>query len=125
MASSVGINAVTGKVMTDWPHTEQSIRKILTTPKFARVMRRLFGSRTRDFVDLKMSRRNILALYSDAAKAILQWEPRFRMTSGKVSLASATGEISLDIYGTYYPRGHRGDYTVSESRSVRVVYPSS
>lgn len=124
MANSAGVNAVTGKLLTDWDHTQQSIRKILTTPKYTRVMRRLFGGRTPDFIDLKMTRRNILALYSDAAKSILQWEPRYRMSSGRVVQADETGAVALEIYGTYYPRGHRGDYSVSESRSVRIVYAS-
>lgn len=124
MANSAGVNAVTGKLLTDWDHTSQSIQKVLTTPKYSRVMRRLFGGRTPDFVDLKMTRRNILALYADAARSILTWEPRYRMSSGRVTRADETGEIVLEIFGTYYPRGHRGDYSVSETKSVRVIYAS-
>ena len=124
MADSTGVSAITGKRLSDWPHTEQSIRTLLGTPKLSRVMRRTFGCEASDFIDQKMTRRVILALYSVAASAILAWEPRFRMTAGRVTRADASGEIALEIYGTYYPRGHRGDYSISESASVRVVYAS-
>ncbi|MFK0384988.1 GPW/gp25 family protein [Agrobacterium sp. NPDC090273] len=121
MPSSTGVNAVTGAPLTDWGHTQQSIRKILTTPIGSRVMRRDFGSDLPDLVDAKMTRRNVLALYSAAATAIQKWEPRFRMRFGKVTSAGPTGAISLEIHGVYYPLGHRGDYSIAEDESVRVV----
>lgn len=122
MPDSTGINAVTGEVLSDWPHVRQSIRKILMTPRGSRVMRRTFGSDLPDLADLKMTRRNILAIYSAAASAILEWEPRFRMSSGRVTQARADGALSLDIFGTYYPRGHRGDYSIAESADMRIIY---
>lgn len=84
-------------------------------------MRRTFGSKIPDLIDAKMTRRNVLALYSSAAVAIEAWEPRFRMRFGKISRAEATGLIELAIYGTYYPYGHRGDFSIAEDQSVRVV----
>lgn len=122
MADSAGINAVTGKPLTDWEHTEQSIGKILQTAIGARVMRRTFGSDLPDLVDTKMIRKNILAVYSAAAAAIERWEPRFRMKTGSVRAAEANGQIGLVVYGTYFPRGHLGDYTVAEDQSARVVF---
>lgn len=121
MPSSTGVNAVTGAPLTDWDHTRQSIAKILNTPIGARVMRRDFGSELPDLIDARMTRRNVLALYSAAATAIQKWEPRFRMRFGRVSRADATGAISLEIFGVYYPLGHRGDYSIAEDESVRVV----
>jgi len=122
MAHSTGINAVTGAPMSDWDHVQQSIRKILMTPIGARVMRRDFGSELPDLIDAKMTRRNILAVYSAAAAAIAKWEPRFRMTSGQVRRAEATGLMSLILFGTYYPRGHLGDYSVAQDASTRIVF---
>lgn len=121
MPSSTGVNAETGAPLTDWDHTQQSIRKILNTPIGSRVMRRDFGSDLPDLVDAKMTRRNVLALYSAAATAIQKWEPRFRMRFGKITRAEATGAISLELSGVYYPLGHRGDYSIAEDESVRVV----
>ncbi|MCO5153380.1 MULTISPECIES: GPW/gp25 family protein [unclassified Shinella] len=122
MADSTGVSAATGAVLTGWPHVEQSISKILRTPIGSRVMRRDFGSDLPDMIDAKMAQRNVLALYSAAATAIARWEPRFRMKGGAVTRAEATGVIALNIYGTYYPRGHHGDYTVSEDATARIVF---
>lgn len=122
MPDSVGINAATGRLLTDWDHTQQSIGKIVQTAIGARVMRRDFGSDLPDLVDTKMIRKNILAVYSAAAAAIQQWEPRFRMRSGAVRSVGADGTIGLAISGTYFPRGHVGDYSVAQDATARIVF---
>jgi phage baseplate assembly protein W len=122
MTDSSGVNAVTGASLTDWDHVQQSIGKILTTPIGSRVMRRDFGSDLPDLVDLKMTRRNILAIYSATAAAILKWEPRFRMRSGQVDSIGPDGKIQIVVIGTYFPRGHLGDYTVAEDRATRITF---
>ncbi len=122
MADSTGVNAVTGKPLSDWDHVQQSIRIILTTPIGSRVMRRDFGSDLPDLIDAKMIQRNVLAIYSATATAIHRWEPRFRIRGGRVDSADVSGRLAIEIYGTYYPRGHLGDYSVAENVSTRVVY---
>jgi phage baseplate assembly protein W len=122
MADSTGVNAATGAALTGWQHVQQSIKKILTTPIGSRVMRREFGSDLPDLVDTKMVQRNVLAVYSAAATAIARWEPRFRMRGGAVERAEPTGVLALVIYGTYFPRGHLGDYSVAEDATARVVF---
>ena len=122
MADSTGVNAATGAALTGWAHVQQSIKKILTTPIGSRVMRREFGSDLPDLVDTKMIQRNVLAVCSAAATAIARWEPRFRMRGGAVERAEPTGVLALVIYGTYFPRGHLGDYSVAEDATARVVF---
>lgn len=122
MADSTGVNAATGAALTGWQHVQQSIKKILMTPIGSRVMRREFGSDLPDLVDSKMIQRNVLAVYSAAATAIARWEPRFRMRGGAVERAEPTGVLALVIYGTYFPRGHLGDYSVAEDATARVVF---
>lgn len=122
MADSTGVNAATGAALTGWQHVQQSIKKILTTPIGSRVMRREFGSDLPDLVDTKMIQRNVLAVYSASATAIARWEPRFRMRGGAVERAEPTGVLALVIYGTYFPRGHLGDYSVAEDATARVVF---
>ena len=122
MASSTGISAATGQPLSDWQHVEQSIRKILMTPIGARVMLREFGSELPDLIDRKMTTGNVLAIYSASARAIHRWEPRFRMQFGRISGAEAGGRVSIELFGTYYPNGHKGDYSVAESASARIVY---
>lgn len=122
MADSTGIGRRTGKALSDWAHVQQSIAVILTTPIGARVMRRDFGSDLPDLVDRKMTQRNILAVYAAAAVAIIRWEPRFRIARAAVSRAEQSGKLSLELFGTYFPRGHLGDYTVAEDATTRIVF---
>ena len=85
-------------------------------------MRRQFGSELQDLIDAKLVRKNVLAVYSAVAAAIVKWEPRYRMLSGSIASASADGNLALTITGIYYPRGHLGDYTVAEDKSTRIVF---
>jgi len=134
MTNSTGIDGDTGAVIGDWHHTQQSIRKILETALESRVMRRDFGSDLPDLIDRKMMQKNILALYSAAATAIARWEPRFRMKAGRVVraghvetrdgrrvVAGEGGIVSIEIYGTYYPRAHRGDFSQQEERTYSYI----
>ena len=125
MASSTGINEAAARPLSDWEHVQQSIRKILTTPIGSRPMRRTFGSKLPDLVDAKMIDRNILAIYSATAEAIDRWEPRFRMRQGSVLEADVNGVVNIEIFGTYFPRGHLGDFSVAEDQSVRVAFGGS
>lgn len=121
MASSTGISASAGTVLTDWEHVRQSITTILTTPLGSRVMRREFGSNLFDLIDARMVQKNVLAVYSASALAIARWEPRFKVTRASVDELSAAGRLVLNIFGTYFPRGHLGDYSVAEDGVVRVI----
>jgi uncharacterized protein len=122
MADSTGVNALTGARMSDWDHVQQSIKIILSTQIGSRVMRRDFGSHLPDLIDAKMVHRNILAIYSAAATAINRWEPRFRVKYGSIKTADESGVVEVEITGTYFPRGHKGDYSVAEDKSTRVVF---
>lgn len=125
MSESNGIDRRTGGIASGWAHVEQSLDVILTTPIGSRVMRRDFGSEIPDLVDRKMTSRLVLALYAAAAAAIRRWEPRFRLTRAAVTEAGATGRLGLVLSGTYYPRGHLGDYSVAEDASTRIVFQSA
>lgn len=121
MAGSTGISASAGTVLSDWEHVRQSITTILTTPLGSRIMRRDFGSNLFDLIDARMIQKNVLAVYSASALAIARWESRFRVTKASVDEATASGRLVLNIFGTYFPRGHLGDFTVAEDRVVRVT----
>lgn len=122
MARSTGVSSSIGTVLADWPHVQQSIVKVLTTPIGSRVMRRDFGSEIPDLIDAKMIQKNVLAIYSAAAMAIAKWEPRFLVTGAAVNRLDAAGRVALTVSGTYYPRGHLGDFSVAEDASTRVVF---
>jgi phage baseplate assembly protein W len=119
---SAGVDRRTGRPLTGWAHVQQSIEVILTTPLGSRVMRRDFGSELFDLIDAKMTQRRVLALYAATAIALRRWEPRFRLTRCAVVDGDATGKIGLALFGTYYPRGHLGDFSVAEAATTRVVF---
>ena len=116
-----GVNAQTGKALDGWAHVVQSIRKILTTSIGTRVMRREFGSELMSLIDAPMEGRVLLALYVATANAIARWEPRYRLSKVTLLQANAQGKISLRLDGTYYPRGHLGDFTISDERQADVL----
>jgi phage baseplate assembly protein W len=124
MTDSTGTNARTGAPLSDWEHTEQSIQRVLTTPLGSVVMWRDYGSQLFDLVDAKMIQRNVLALYVAAADALAKWEPRFQLAYANVTQLTPDGMVGLNLYGTYYPRGHLGDYSIAEDASTRVVLQS-
>lgn len=119
--SSTGIDRVTGKLLRDFDHVRQSIGIILTTPIGSRVMRREFGSELFDMIDRPMTDRVILAIYAAAVTAIARWEPRYALTGCRVTRAGADGVIGLELNGTYFPRGHLGDFTPAGDQ--RIIVP--
>jgi uncharacterized protein len=108
--SSVGINRVTGKPLTNWSHVMQSILDIMTTPIGTRVMRRDYGSDIPNLIDRPQGRDTVLEVTLALGTALEKWEPRFRLSSVYISDAGPDGEMTIAIKGDYYPRGHLGDF---------------
>ncbi|MGB3044200.1 MAG: GPW/gp25 family protein [Xanthobacteraceae bacterium] len=119
--ASTGFNRGSGEVLRDFDHVRQSIGVILTTPIGSRVMRREFGSELFDLIDRPMNDRVILAIYAAAVMAIARWEPRYAVTGCRITSAGADGAIGLEFNGTYYPRGHLGDFTPAGDQ--RIIVP--
>jgi len=119
--SSVGINRATGRPLADWEHVKQSIAVILTTALGTRVMRRDFGSRLMSLIDAPTNDRVILAAYSAIAEAIERQELRYRLDAVTIAEASADGAITFNLSGTYYPRGHLGDFSEGSARLAEIT----
>ena len=117
---AVGMDRRTGQPIRGWAHCVQSIEDILTTRIMQRVMRREYGSDVPKLIDAPMEPRVVLAFYVAVAEALRRWELRFRPTYCRIVEAGAGGGISLEVRGTYYPRGHHGDYSVAEDVSGTV-----
>ncbi|MFT0891004.1 GPW/gp25 family protein [Pseudochelatococcus sp. G4_1912] len=128
MADSVGFDRETGAVITDWEHVSQSIGLSLTTPRFTRVMRRLFGSDLTGMIDAPMNSQNMLRVIRAVAEALQQrliegrqyGEPRFKLEKVQVNRAEASGRLTITVRGKYLPRGHLGDTTSAGSRQTEV-----
>lgn len=122
--AGTGLRRDAGSLLSGFEHVEQSIAVILTTPIGSRVMRREFGSELFDLIDRPMTDQVILAIYSAAVMAIARWEPRYAITGCNITGVSGDGTLSLEVSGTYYPRGHLGDFT-PDAGEQRVIIPIS
>ena len=128
MADSVGFDRETGAIITDWEHVSQSIGLSLTTPRFTRVMRRLFGSDLTGMIDAPMNSQNMLRVIRAVAEALQPrliegrqyGEPRFKLEKVQVNKAEASGRLTLTVRGQYLPRGHLGDTTPAGGRQTEV-----
>lgn len=99
-----GINATNGKAIDGLDHFRQSVRDILTTPIGSRIMRRDYGSRLMSIIDAPVNQETILNIYSAAAEALGQWEPRLLLESIEANSVEQ-GHLSLSIFGKYLPDG--------------------
>lgn len=117
----VGLDAATGGVLTGWDHCVQSIRIILTTRIGSRVMLRDFGSELKSLQDRIPNPQNLMRLYVAIAGALRKWEPGYRLRQLRIVRAGADGVYEIELSGTFYPRGHLGDYSLSEDRSAALA----
>ncbi|HDR9024821.1 TPA: GPW/gp25 family protein [Burkholderia vietnamiensis] len=96
----IGMNASTGRATAGLPHLYQSIAQILTTPLGTRIARRDFGSELPYLVDAPNNGEARVRLYAATATALMQWEPRLRLTRVQLSADDLMeGKTVIDIEG--------------------------
>jgi len=94
-----GMSRDTGEAVTDLDHIRQSVRDILLTPVGSRVMRRSYGSLLSALIDQPQNEALRLQIMSACYMAILQWEPRVKLTG--ISYESAfDGGMVVEIIGS-------------------------
>lgn len=120
-----GVDRQTGRPLSGWPHVVQSIAVILSTRLATRMMRRDFGSRSRDLQDAPGNRRTLIEFYAAVADALATWEPGFRLQTVELARAGADGVYVLVLTGLYFPRGHLGDWSLSEPASTSLGVASN
>lgn len=107
-----GMNQETGRLMTGIDHLKQSIRDIIRTTLRkvknlligTRVMRRTYGSRVFDRVDLPQNRLTHIHYIADVADALDKWEPRFNLKQVKVQASKNdqdNGKLFFTLTGQY------------------------
>jgi len=94
-----GMNASTGKPISDEAHLAQSIGKILSTPLGSRAMRRDFGSLLFELIDKPINGAIRMLLQAATAIALRRWEPRIRLTRVTLSGEPAAGRLIIRIEG--------------------------
>lgn len=120
IADVIGIDADTGRAITGWDHTMQSIRDIIVTDIGQRPMREYYGSLAMRALGRMINREELLPLISSIAAAIEVWEPRYRMLSFEIGGDAADGRLELTISGEYRPRALSGDMTVAGLRTINI-----
>ena len=99
-AQYTGMSRATGEALTGLDHIRQSVRDILITPIGSRVMRRNYGSLLSALIDQPQNEALRLQIMSACYMAILQWEPRIKLTS--ISYEPAfNGGMAVEITGSH------------------------
>lgn len=114
-----GLNRITGQLLDGWAHVEQSLTVLITTALGSRVERRDVGSNLPRLVDAPISALTLVDFYAATAGVIDKWEPRFRLTRASMSQPES-GHLSVAAEGIYFPRGHLGDFSIQEPKTVSV-----
>ena len=117
----LGTNKLTGKLLYGFAHCVQSIWDILTTRFNTRVMLLNYGSDVPSLIDKPGNRETFARFYSAIAVALQNWEPGFRVTQFNIVDANQDGQFTIEMIGIFYPRGHLGDYSVSENATTRFL----
>lgn len=118
----VGINEWTGQRLTGWAHCQQSIRRCLRTRFRTREMRQHLGSRVPELQDDNASADTIFDFFVAIAEALSDpdgGEPGFRLVEIEIVASGArSGRFAFLLSGIFFPRGHLGDFSISELQSV-------
>jgi len=121
-----GLCRHTGKPLSAWEHTVQSIaEEILPTPAGARVQREEFGSPVPAILIRRNASNDTLIAYAySIALACELWEPRYRVKKlipQDIPEGRRKGETQFQVIGDFMPRAHLGDFTVEGERSFLVL----
>ena len=121
MPDSVGISRHTGQVVYDFDHVVLCLEALLTTRRLTRVMLRQFGSDSTELIDDAMNEFGLVRYYSAVATAVAIWEPRVNLNGLEFVTANADGQTTLRMNVEYLPRGHKGDRTPADVRTVEFL----
>lgn len=134
---SIDMDRETGEWITGWARTRQSISIIITTPRFSRVLRRLFGSGVFDLIDAPMTDSTILKFYNAIAMALAGvvedtngdlievpefGEPCFELQRVQLLRGNFEGEVHLLLSGVEYPNGFKGDFSEASAIERQIDF---
>ena len=95
------MDRITGRRITGMNHLQQSIADILTTPLGSRLQRRTYGSLLPGLIDQPDNARTRLRCYAAVASALMNWEPRLRVTRVGMQSGEAPGQATVTLEGEY------------------------
>lgn len=95
----------TGRRIDGIDHLLQSIADILTTPLGTRIARRTYGSLLPALLDQPDNAATRLRCYAAIASALMNWEPRLRVTRVGLEPGEKPGQATVTLEGEYLPEG--------------------
>ncbi|AVJ16359.1 GPW/gp25 family protein [Serratia rhizosphaerae] len=98
-AKYIGMGRNSGRAINDIEHIRQSVSDILVTPIGSRVMRRQYGSLLSALLDQPQNDALRLQIMAACYSALLQWEPRIRLTEIAVN-TTFDGKMVVDLTGS-------------------------
>ena len=128
-----GIDRQTGRLIDGWPHVVQSIMVIFTTGFGERMLRRWFGSSVPQLLGNSLTEATVVSFFAAIVTSLevrerdtgLPREPRFKITKITPLKVDRSGNLRIEISGIYMPRGHLGDFTPEDLRSITVGQASN
>jgi hypothetical protein len=95
------MDRTTGRHIAGVEHLKQSIADIITTPLGSRLQRRTYGSLLPGLIDQPDNARTRLRCYAAIASALMNWEPRLRVTRVGMQSGAAPGQATVTLEGEY------------------------
>lgn len=128
----IGMDRVTGKVITGWDHVLQSMTLIFSTRYHERVIRRWAGSFVPHMLGNSAVESVITRFYWAIGMGLDLWEPNYRVQRVNIGVRTGgsllttpeelrTGHLSTAMEGMYRPRAHLGDDSPEQLRAVGLV----
>lgn len=113
-----GMNRATGRLLSGWDHVLQSVRVIMTTPFFERVMRDYVGSHAVKLLGENVNEQTVMRLRWAIMLAIDLFEPR--LTPYRIDIVDfdRTGSSDWILQAIYRPNALSGDMTPSGIRTL-------
>ena len=119
-----GMNRVNGQLLGGWDHVIQSVRDIMTTPFFERVMREYVGSHAIKLLGELVNEQTVMRLKWSIMMSIDLFEPRLTPYRIDIIDFDRTGASEWVIQVIYRPNALSGDLTPSGIRTL-TFDPSS
>mgnify|MGYP000098847189 CR=1 FL=1 len=95
------MDSTTGRHIAGVEHLKQSIADILTTPLGSRLQRRTYGSLLPGLIDQPDNARTRMRCYAAIASALMNWEPRLRITRVGMNYGQKMGQAIITLEGEY------------------------
>lgn len=121
LTTRTGMDRATGRLLRGHAHAEQSVRDILATRTFQRVMNLDYGSDLAAVRGENLTAATVLKAYAEIVQALHAQEPGVRIARMQPKyLDGRQGAIGFDLHQIFYPYGHLGDYSVAEGFTVTL-----